>query len=228
MNLRFCTLNSRKGLKPDIKNELLRGAFRIRYEVYHDELSWVPKNPARELHDEYDFIEPTSIFLVLDGSKPVGTMRLIRYSEEYKLPIFKNFEKKLISMFNIYDRIREGRKFAEPSRFTVIKAYRPWRSYVLSILICMMYDRCVEEGITDFVIVVYPGLLRLYKKGAFKVFGVKKDLLTGIEKSPVMHAEVNDGFEQLVKWLKFSLKRNQDFTKIFDQSNRIKHEVVNL
>ncbi|NVM56002.1 MAG: GNAT family N-acetyltransferase, partial [Candidatus Helarchaeota archaeon] len=179
MKLRVYTLNSRNGLKSDAKNELLRYVFRVRYRVYHDEMGVIPENPERELYDEYDFIEPTSIFLAIDGSKPVGTMRLTRYSERYKLPIFKNFENELKNMFNIHGRIREGRKFAEASRFTVLEDYRLGRSCVPAILTCMMYDRCVEDGITDLMIVANPGQQKLYENAGFEVFGVKKELLTG-------------------------------------------------
>ena len=226
MSLRVYTLNSWNGLKPDIRNELLRGVFRVRYQVYHDEMRVVPENPERELHDEYDFMESTSIFLALDGSKPVGTMRLTRYSENHKLPIFKNFEKELENMFDIHDRIREGRKIAEASRFTVLEAYRHRRSYVPSILTCVMYDRCMEDGITDLVIVANPGQLKLYENAGFKVFGIKKEPLTGIE-SPAMHAEVKDGFGQFIKYLKPTLKR-KGLIELFGQSERIKQEVVNL
>lgn len=226
MNLRVYTLNSRNGLKPDIKNELLRGVFRVRYQVYHDEMSVIPENPQRELYDKYDFIETTSIFLALDGSKPVGTMRITRYSEKHKIPIFKNFEKELKNMFNIHARIREDRKLAEASRFTVLEDYRLGRSCVPSILTCMMYDRCVEDGITDLVIVANPEQLKLYENAGFKAFGIKKEPLTGIE-SPAMHAEVKDGFGQFIKHLKPTLKR-KGLIQLFGQSERIKQEVVNL
>lgn len=226
MNLIVYTLNSRNGLKPDIKNDLLRGVFRVRYQVYHDEMKVVPENPERELYDEYDFIEPTSIFLSLVGSKPVGTIRLTRYSERYKLPIFKNFEKELKNMFDICERIKAGRKFAEASRFTVLEDYRLGRSCVPSILTCMMYDRCVEDGVRDLFIVANPGQLKLYENAGFKAFGIKKDPLTGIE-SPAMLAEVKDGFGQFIKYLRPTLKK-KGLMHIFGQSDRIMQEVINL
>lgn len=226
MNLRVFTLNCRNGLKPVIKNELLHSAFNVRYQVYHNEMGIVPENSEREIYDEYDFMKATSIFLVLDSSKPIGTMRLTKYSENIKLPIFKNLEKELKSMLNIQDRIKMGRKFAEISRFTVLKDYRKGRSYVQSILTCLVYDQCVFDEVTDIVIVANPSQSKLYKKAGFEVFGIKKDTLTHI-KSPAMHAEVSDGFGQFIKYLKSILKKNCHI-HLFNHSGEILHESVNL
>lgn len=226
MNLKVYTLNSRGDLKSVIKNDLLHSAFRVRYQVYHEEMNVIPENQEKELYDKYDFINSTSIFLALDGPKPAGTMRLTRFSKKYKLPIYKNFKKELKNILNINRRIKEGRKFAEVSRFTVLREYRHGRSYVPSLLTCVMYDRCVEDGITDLVIVANPRQLKLYESAGFKVFGMKKDLLTGIE-SPAMHAEVEGIFSEFINYLKNSLRRNKNF-RMIDESNRIIQAVVNL
>lgn len=227
MNLSLYILNSRDGLQPDIKNELFRSALKVRYQVYHDEMNVVPENPEKELYDKFDFIDPTCIFLALDHHKPVGTMRLTEYSKGNKLPLFKDFEEILENQLDFYNRIKEGEKFAEASRFTVLKEYRSGKSYVFSFLTCIMHDQCVDNGVTDLVIVANPRQLKLYEAAGFKVFGNNKDRLTGIE-SPAMYTKVEDDFGQFVKYLKSILKLNKDFMKIIDQSDHINREVVNL
>jgi N-acyl-L-homoserine lactone synthetase len=226
MNLRVCNLNARNDLKPETTDRLLHGAFKVRYQVYHDEMVLIPENPERELCDDYDFIDQTTIFVALDGTEPVGTLRLTRFSERYELPMFKNFRDELENGLGIFEKMKNGRKFAEGSRFTVLKEYRHGKGLVPSVLTCMMHDQCVEDGVTDIVIVANPGQQRLYETAGFKAFGVKRDSLTGIE-SPAMHAEVKDGLGEFIKYLKSKLK-GKDLIRISGGPGRITLEVKNL
>lgn len=228
MNLRVYTLNCRGGLNPVIKNDLLHGAFKVRYQVYHDEMGIVPSNPEEEICDEQDFTESTAIFLSLDGKNPAGTIRLSMNMnpEITKMPEPDDLIKKAGNTRNIGRKTAAGWKPAEVSRFTVLKEYRNRSTCVPSILTCMMYDRCINEGITDLVIVANPSQSGLYKKAGFEIVGFKKDPLTGIE-SPAMHAEVRGGFGQFINYLKPILKK-RGYEKIFDHADRIKQMVVNL
>jgi len=224
MALRIYTLNGRNDLKPELKDELLHAAFRIRYRVYYDEMGVIKQNPERELCDEYDFIEPTSIFVALDGAIPVGTLRLTRFTEKFELPMFKNFRTELEGRIGISGLMKNGRQFAEGSRFTVLAKYRHGKGLVPSLLTCMMHDQCVEDGVTDLVIVANPGQRKLYEAAGFRVLGVKRDTLTGIE-SPAMHAEVKNGLGQFIKYLKSKLK-GKDLIRM--RSNRITPDMTNL
>lgn len=213
MSFNFYTLNSRNGLSANDNNSLLHDAFGVRYIVYHDELNLVPSNEEREIYDRFDFMDPTYIFLAEEEkarpTRPVGTMRLTKYTEEEGLPILeRSYDEVLRRESEIFDRIRDGRYFAEPSRFTVLKDHRHGKTYVPSALTTMMYERCIEDGVTDLIMVANPKQIELYEKAGFRTLGTKKDNLTGME-SPVMHTDIERGgksdFGRFVKKLKFNM-----------------------
>jgi N-acyl-L-homoserine lactone synthetase len=163
MALRLITLNGKTGSQSDCWNELLNAAFRLRYTVYHDESGVIESNEEKRIYDIFDFMDTTFIFLVTDDDEPAGTMRLTRYSNQHELPMLDDFEEELERKLDFHNNIKNGKIYAEPSRFTVLRNYRHDKGRLVpGILTCMMHDRCVLEGITDLVMVANPEQQRLY------------------------------------------------------------------
>lgn len=114
--------------KKNLKNQILRSAFALRYKVYCEEMGVVQPNEERMLYDEFDFTPNSYIFVATDDSKkPIGTVRLTKYSEKEKIPLFTSNEKlveEIIKKINFYEKINDGRIFSEASRFVINKDYR--------------------------------------------------------------------------------------------------------
>jgi N-acyl-L-homoserine lactone synthetase len=223
MALRLITLNSKTGSQPDCSNDPFNAAFRLRYIVYHDESGVIDSNKEKRILDIFDLMDTTFIFLVTDGDVPAGTMRLTRYSEQHGLPMLQDFKEELERELDFQESIKNGKIYAEPSRFTVLRNYRHDKGRLVpGILTCMMHDRCVLEAITDLVMVANPEQQGLYEKFGFKTFAWKKDTLTGIV-SPAMHAEVSGSFGKMVEFLKENLKRKG----VIINSGKVRQEAVN-
>ena len=148
-------------------------------------------------YDAFDFSDKTYIFVALDDGTPVGTLRLTEYSDGERLPIFRNFESEIYSSLGFDKRLEEGRKFSESSRFTVLKDYRENMSMVPARLKCKMYEKCIDLGLTDMLIVANPSNVDFYKAAGFKEFARKVDEFSQID-SPAMHAYIHDKFGEIV------------------------------
>lgn len=225
MSLRLHTLDSRNGLSSDQKEELLHGAFRIRYQVYHDEMGIGPYIPKGEIYDEFDFLENTCIFVALDENEPVGTLRLTEYSEDIGLPIFKDFEREIYDGLDFEKMLRDGRRFSEASRFTVLSDYRNGMAMVPALLKCVMYDECIDRGLTDMLIVANPSNVDFYHSAGFREFARKVDKFSEIE-SPAMYADIDDKFGEIVDRMKaIATKRLNTRGLVIDSGRTQEHAV---
>lgn len=185
---------------------LLHEAFKVRHRVYHDEMGVVPAMASCELCDEFDFIPPTTLFVALDGCAVVGTLRLTQFTEELGLPMLQAFGKALETNFGHDGDTGKERVLAEASRFTVLREYRHGKGFVPSLLTCAMFDRCLEDGVTDLFIVANPAQQLMYETAGFRAFACEKDALAGIE-SPAMHAETSGSLADFIKYLKSRLRK---------------------
>jgi N-acyl-L-homoserine lactone synthetase len=204
--LKVLALNRTSEADGSASGALLREAFRVRYRVYHDEMGVMAWNDKAELCDEFDFAPSTALFVALDGSAVVGTLRLTLFTEELGLPMLQTFGKALAANFGLNRDTGKERVLAEASRFTVLREYRHGKGFVPSLLTCAMFDRCLEDGVTDLFIVSNPAQQLMYEAAGFRAFAWEKDALTGIV-SPAMHAETSGSLEEFIKYLKSRLKK---------------------
>jgi predicted GNAT family N-acyltransferase len=111
--------------------------FRVRYEVFAEELSCMPKNKRRLEYDKYD--QHAIHFLATLGNKPIGTARIIMYDNKNKLP--------MDSLYNIAPFKQES--LAEVSRTCVLAPYRKTKASYLMLKTSWLYGH--NNGICHYV-----------------------------------------------------------------------------
>lgn len=99
----------------------MTASFRLRHEVFCEELKWVPVFSDKMERDRYDdFSESIGVFN--ERSELVGNMRLIRVPRPFMI------EKEFACMLPRGMKIRKTPDVAEVTRFCVRKDYRAGRS----------------------------------------------------------------------------------------------------
>ncbi len=183
--------------KSDFFKKCREDVFRLRYDVYCREMRVVKENSEEMLCDDYDFNSNTVIFSAGVEGRIVGTLRLVRFSERFSLPILsghKDILPRMDKAISFWNKVYGGRFFTEASRFTLLKDFRRNRGSdgrLISIMLMLDYiEYCKDFGLTDIVGISNPNLLPFYQKIGFKPLFFIKDELTGIE-SPIVHGEVN-------------------------------------
>ncbi len=125
--------------------EDLNEAFRLRYEIFGEELGYINKNnfPDRVEKDNFDDLETTTNFVVKKNSETIGTVRLI---ENVGLPF--NIEQYV----DIDDLKKdENINIAEASRFCVRKNERFNVKHSFS-LCKLIINYAISRDITDIIV----------------------------------------------------------------------------
>ncbi len=125
--------------------EDLNEAFRLRYEIFGEELGYINKNnfPDRIEKDNFDDLETTTNFVVKKNSETIGTVRLI---ENVGLPF--NIEQYV----DIDDLKKdENINIAEASRFCVRKNERFNVKHSFS-LCKLIINYAISRDITDIIV----------------------------------------------------------------------------
>ncbi|MCX7958313.1 MAG: GNAT family N-acetyltransferase [Deltaproteobacteria bacterium] len=172
--------------------------FRLRYDIYCKELNVIKENSEEQLYDEFDFNNNTVIFSAVVEGRVAGSIRLIKYSERYGLPLLNEHDHvyyNLQKTLSVHRKIVGGRLFTEAGRFALLQKFRRNRSSdgnLISFMLMLDYiDYCKDNGLTDIIGISNPKLLGFYQKVGFRPLFVVRDELTDIE-SPVIHGEVEN------------------------------------
>ncbi|MBS0367468.1 MAG: cyclic nucleotide-binding domain-containing protein [Proteobacteria bacterium] len=144
-------------------------AYRLRYEVYVEELHRAELPPTDERRIEEPWDAGAAIFVARDGDRTVGTARYTRrakgeleHEEHLLLPRFSPWHPNQISML---------------SKLLVLKQYR--RSGVLAHLAAAAFRHAYQCGDLVNFIVCRPHLLRLYQSIGYRIYSCNFQLSPG-------------------------------------------------
>ncbi len=126
-------------------NHELIGAYKLRYSIFGEELSYIDKNkyPDGLEKDKFDDLPMTKNFVVQKNSETIGTVRLItNISQQYNIENFVNID----------DLKRDGNiNLAEASRFCVKKDERFNIKHSYS-LCKIVINYALSHDITDIIV----------------------------------------------------------------------------
>lgn len=144
--------------------EELEQAFRIRYNVFGEELGRLDlqKYSDQKEWDMYDSLGVTTNFIAFASGMPVGTARLIEDSR---------FGFPMDNLFSLYNLRIKSRKLGEGSRLAVIKEYRGGKGIGISLL-KILHNCAIHKGITDICITsAANNIAEIYKKIGYHQIG---------------------------------------------------------
>lgn len=98
---------------------LLDHVFSIRYESYSGE-NYIEKNPSKRFTDEYDLMPNCTSYLTYHKKRPMGSIRLCRYSphENFKTPVMDIYKRE------IEQEVGFDKSFLEANRFVIHPDYQ--------------------------------------------------------------------------------------------------------
>lgn len=98
---------------------LLDHVFSIRYESYSSE-NYIEKNQSKRFTDEYDLMPNCTSYLTYHKKRPMGSIRLCRYSpdKEWKTPVMAIYKRE------IEQEVGMGKSFLEANRFVIHPDYQ--------------------------------------------------------------------------------------------------------
>lgn len=141
-------------------HEEMEAAFRLRHEVFVDELKWVPTSPDGMERDAYDaFAHPIGVFD--ESTKLIGYVRLIPAPQPFMI------EKEFSCLMPKDKPFRKLSNMAESTRICIQKEYR--RSLLDSsltighLLYKAIYQWCLGENLRFFVTIVEKRYHRFLK-----------------------------------------------------------------
>jgi hypothetical protein len=126
-------------------------AIAVMRATYQQEKNWITRDEKLFPDDELGN-RSVSWFVVLEGDRPVGTLRVL-----YDLPLdlYKEYGFKTLGGINIEDFIRNNR-IAEIGRFAVLPEYRR-HMIVVGALMREASRETVENGYTHYVTDIFEG-----------------------------------------------------------------------
>jgi len=197
MDIDIVRINCRSIREDSIIYQYRQEALALRYKVFCEEMEVVPPNDSKIIDDEFDYHSTTVIFLARVEGKAVGTLRLIRYSEENGLPLINSIEgleERLERAIDFRRRLYGGRSFSEAGRLVLLRDYRKNtvsnRNRLISLTMMSDYiSYCRDYGVTDVIGIANPKLLSFYERIGLRALFNIRDKMTGIP-SPVIHSEV--------------------------------------
>lgn len=126
-------------------------AIEVMRATYKQEKNWITRD--EKLFPDDELGNPgVSWFVVQDGTKPVGTLRVL-----YDLPLdqYKEYDFKTLGGINLDEFIRKNR-IAEIGRFAVLPEYRRHMA-VVGALMREASRETVERGFTHYVTDIFEG-----------------------------------------------------------------------
>lgn len=100
-------------------DHLLDHVFSIRYESYSSD-GFIEKNPLKRFTDEYDLMPNCTSYLTYHQKRPMGSIRLCRYSPlaNFKVPVMDIYKRE------IEQEIGFDKSFLEANRFVIHPDYQ--------------------------------------------------------------------------------------------------------
>lgn len=126
-------------------------AISVMRATYQEEKNWITRDEKLFPDDELGKAS-VSWFVVLDGDRPIGTLRVL-----YDLPLdlYQEYDFKTLGGINLDEFIR-GNRIAEIGRFAVLPEYRR-HMMVVGALMREASRETIERGYTHYVTDIFEG-----------------------------------------------------------------------
>ena len=137
-------------------------AYRLRYEIYIEELGWSSPHADHEngiLTDQFD--RDASLFVAYDGAVAAGAMRLI-YSDH---PCFAFYAK----LYGLEDELNNRRRRAAVASSLIVRPQHRGGRVVYD-LTCAAYQRAVADRIAIGFLDCNPEMVDLYRRMGFTAY----------------------------------------------------------